>query len=284
MKNITVLVLFLFAFNSYSQSELSMYEINNYKYIIIPEKFDFLKRADQYDVNSLTKFLFNKYGYNTYFDNEELPVDYIKNNCLGLVANVIKAKGGFLGQGLQINLTDCNNKIIISSKVGKSKEKEFTRAYNMALREAFTMFKYFKHEYSPSEEIKATLSSSNSESNGNQQQKIKQLEQEVAALKQNKEANRDEIIAVIETPSKEDKTEASKTTNATNVLYAQPIDKGFQVVDSSPKVVMILLETPKQNTFIVKDQNAIVYKEDGFWYLSTNDGTSTSLETLNIKF
>lgn len=69
-----------------------------------------------------------------------------------------------------------------------------------------------------------------------------------------------------------------------DVLYAQKIDLGYQLVDKSPKVVLILLETSKSDVFLVKDQNALVYKEDGFWYLSKNSGKNISIKTLNIKF
>ena len=67
-------------------------------------------------------------------------------------------------------------------------------------------------------------------------------------------------------------------------LYAQATNNGFQVVDNTPKVVMILLKTSKENTFIVKGENAIVYEEDGFWYISKNDGVKVSVERLDIKF
>ena len=90
-----------------------------------------------------------------------------------------------------------------------------------------------------------------------------------------------DVIPTIETPTEVIESEQEE---ASKMLFAQPIENGFQVVDQTPKVVMILLETPKQNTFIVKGQNAIVYKEDGFWYLSKNDGKTKSNETLNIKF
>ena len=68
------------------------------------------------------------------------------------------------------------------------------------------------------------------------------------------------------------------------VLYAQAIQNGYQIVDSSPKVVMILLETAKEDTFIVKGETAIVYKEDGFWYISRNDGLKLETELITIKF
>ena len=37
--------------------------VNNYKYIIVPKKFDFLKEENQYRVNTFTKFLFEKQGF-----------------------------------------------------------------------------------------------------------------------------------------------------------------------------------------------------------------------------
>ena len=69
-----------------------------------------------------------------------------------------------------------------------------------------------------------------------------------------------------------------------NILYAQKIENGYQLVDKTPKVVMIMLETNLENVFLVKNENAIVYKEDGFWYLSKNDGKQVTVKTLNIKF
>ncbi len=291
MKHVLPILLFLCSFNVFSQEDKTNLEaINDYKYIIVPEEFDFLKKTDQYDVNSLTKFLFTKYGYNAYFENEELPADYQDDKCLGLIAKVEKAKGGFLNKRLQINLVDCNKETIVSSTIGKSKEKDLKKAYNLALREAFETFQYFKYEYKPSPKVLAKLSSGKEEKKATmlatqqKEEEIERLKQEVAALKKEKENNTNEIRAVVATSSKEKTNKVNNTKEEVLMLYAQPIENGFQVVDSTPKVVMILLETPKQNTFIVKNQNAIVYKEDGFWYLSTNDGESTSLKTLDIKF
>ena len=44
--------------SSWAQSNL-----NDYKYVLVPEKFDFLKSNDQYQLNSLTKFLLQKKGF-----------------------------------------------------------------------------------------------------------------------------------------------------------------------------------------------------------------------------
>lgn len=275
MKNsVLVLSFFLvFGFNGFSQDDqINLETLNNYKYIIVPLKYEFLSDADQYQINSLTKFLFNKYGYTAFLENDPFPDDLRKNRCLALTSEVVKAKGGFLSTRLQIDLLDCNGKLVVSSKVGKTREKEFKVAYNLALRNAFETFQFYEYTYAANEEM---MSLSSETSNDNLNQNIKGDTQQAQEDKKGQNAI---VLPVVAMSAKENDKEQTQT------LYAQPIDKGFQVVDSSPKVVMILLETPKSNTYIVKDQNAIVYEEDGFWYLSKNDGKTTSLESLNIKF
>ena len=64
MTPISKLFLTLFVvlnFNAFAQTAL-----NQYKYFSVPERFEFLKESDQYQVNSLTKFLLQK---NTSFEN-----------------------------------------------------------------------------------------------------------------------------------------------------------------------------------------------------------------------
>ncbi|WP_435413492.1 hypothetical protein [Psychroserpens mesophilus] len=295
MKHIALIfsMVVLISFNGFSQDEVINVEaIDNYKYIIVPLKYEFLSDTDQYQINSLTKFLFNKYGYTAFLENDPFPEDLRRNRCLALKAEVVKDRGGFLSTKLIINLMDCNGQLIVASKVGKSREKEFKISYNLALRNAFETFQFYNYTYKPDPKIEALSSNLNNESSNisneetkKAEEEIERLKQEVAALKQEKVEEKSAMVAVPEPIAKDEKLAHTKVlSEASHVLFAQPISNGFQVVDTTPKVVMILLETPKTNTFIVKDQNAIVYKEDGFWYLSKNDGKSTSLETLNIKF
>ena len=49
MKKIIVLLLFI------SSSIYAQKKINDYKYIIVPNKFDFASKEDQYQTSSLTK-------------------------------------------------------------------------------------------------------------------------------------------------------------------------------------------------------------------------------------
>ena len=125
--------LFLFLFlgslvsNLYGQKSLS-----EYSYVEIPRLYEFLYEEDQHQLNSLTKFLFNKYGFNAYF-SDELP--NVKR-CDGLQAEIL-GKPGFIYTKITVVLKDCYGEEVFRSEQGRSKEKEYKKAYHEAMRKAF---------------------------------------------------------------------------------------------------------------------------------------------------
>ncbi len=121
-------LLICFFTNGFAQKTLS-----DYSYIVIPEHFDFLSEKDKYQTNSLTKFLFNKYGFNAFFNNE-VPNNVV--TCDGLKADVIKIKG-IIYTKLQIVISDCHGNEVYRSAVGKSKIKAFNKVFNDAVRKSF---------------------------------------------------------------------------------------------------------------------------------------------------
>jgi len=257
--------------------------LNDYKYVIVPNKFDFLKEADKYQLNSLTKFLFNKYGFSALMENENYPEDLAKNVCLGLRSKVISESGLFKTK-LKFELKNCKGEILYISEVGETKEKDYAKAYNLALRDAFNSFETVNYSYKPNKNVVSEESKSDTETS----QEIEKLKEEIKVLKEEQtmviepiSIAKEEVKVVVEETKDESVNLVTDANKSTSVLYAQEIKDGFQVVDATPKVVMVLLTTPKQDVYIVKDKNAIVYKEDGFWYYS-NNGTATEL--LNIKF
>ena len=86
MKKALILSLFLAVLGSYTYAQQSL---NAYKYIIVPEHFDFLKHPDQYQVNSLTEFLFDREGFNVVSKDRSYPTDLAANSCIGLRVNVV---------------------------------------------------------------------------------------------------------------------------------------------------------------------------------------------------
>ena len=267
--------LFILSFNAFSQEN-----INDYKYVIIPNQYSFVSSPDQYQLNSLTKFLFDKYGYTAFLQSEELPQDLRNNRCLALYVDV-KKLSAFLKTKLQIELKNCDGVLVSLSKEGETREKEYSKAYNLALRDAFETYQSFNYKYKPSD--KNLAKESTSVVNTNNEAEIERLQEELKLLKEEKN-----IVEVVISEEKSKKVEPIiqevKVKEDNLSLYAQAINNGFQVVDNTPKVVMILLKTSKENTFIVKGENAIVYEEDGFWYISKNDGVKVSVERLDIKF
>ena len=129
--NKLVLTVFLFAgviFNSYSQKSLS-----DYSYVIVSEQFEFQKEKDKYQLNSLTKFLFNKHGFHAFFDSE---VPTTVNRCDGLWAEA-EGTPGFIITKVQLVLRDCNGEEVYRTEYGHSKLKDYKKAYYECVREAF---------------------------------------------------------------------------------------------------------------------------------------------------
>ena len=133
-------LLLFFTIVTISLCAMAQKSINDYKYILVPKKFDFQKSEDKYQLNSITKFLFNKYGYEAYFTDEELPEDLNNNPCLALTTEANDEKGNLFKTKVEIILKDCFGEVVKKSKVGESRIKRYERAYNEALREAFKTF------------------------------------------------------------------------------------------------------------------------------------------------
>ncbi|MDG1698366.1 MAG: hypothetical protein P8H93_05530, partial [Polaribacter sp.] len=120
MKKKLFSLLFFLALFAHSQND----KINNYQYIIVADKFDYLKTSDQYQTSSLTKFLLMKKGFNVFLSTENLPKALLQNRCLALTASVSDDSGIFTVKN-RIELKDCFGTLLYSSKFGKSKEKEY---------------------------------------------------------------------------------------------------------------------------------------------------------------
>lgn len=110
--------------------------INSYKYIIVPKQYEFQKSEDQYQLNSLTKFLFEREELVVFFSDDSYPKDLAENACVALKA-MVKNNSNLLTTKVTINLVDCYNAVIYSSPLGKSKFKDYKKAYQDAIRKAF---------------------------------------------------------------------------------------------------------------------------------------------------
>ncbi|MDX1829990.1 MAG: hypothetical protein R3342_10640 [Lutibacter sp.] len=143
MKNIIIIITIFFTTFSFSQSKL-----NNYKYILVPNQFEFQRSPDIHQINSLTKFLFNKAGFTVFLTNESYPNDLAENRCKALTTRIINNPNIFSTR-VTIELLDCNNNIVFTTRQGKSKLKDYRKAYNEAIRAAFRDIENVNYQYKP---------------------------------------------------------------------------------------------------------------------------------------
>jgi len=115
--------------------------------VIVPNRYTFQKEDNQYQLNALTKFLLEKQGFKAYMESE-VPAELLQNPCDALKADV-KNQSNMMTSKVQFILTDCANKTVFTSEIGKSREKEFKKSYQEALRNAFegNALATFKSEY-----------------------------------------------------------------------------------------------------------------------------------------
>jgi hypothetical protein len=69
-------------------------------------------------------------------------------------------------------------------------------------------------------------------------------------------------------------------------LFAQPIPNGYQLIDSTPKVVLRIYKTSKPDSFtaIAEGINGLVFKKDNDWYFEYYENDQLMSKKLNIKF
>ena len=243
MKKVLFLLLFLATSLSFSQS------LNDYKYAIVPSKFEFIKEKDQYRLNTLTKLFMEKYGFITYFDTDILPNEVVENNCNKVYVDV-KSNGNLFVTKLTVVLKDCKNAVVFTSFEGRSREKELQVAYNQALREAFSSFEKLDYKYSGNSNVNSNVNSSvNNNSNNNSNVKVPILNQN---------------------------------------LFAKPLGANlFQLLTNDtciPNLVLTIAKTNNPSIFIVEEamRQGVVYKNNNDWIFDYYENEKLISEKLNI--
>ena len=263
MKIGALLILTLLTVAGHSQNT-----INNYKYVLVPQKFDFLNADDEYALNTTTKSLLEQKGFVVFWSNEVLPQTLAANRCAALIAEMTQRKA-FFSTNLTILLKDCSGNIIFKSKEGKSREKEFNVAYDQALRDAFSSLNSVPYKYD------STLSAS--------------AQQPIAAPATSSAVTSASSPAASSTASPQVPVSAQQAlADITGTLYAQPIPNGYQLIDTTPKKVLTLLKTSVQDCFLTETvagaPNGIVFKKNGEWFFEYYKGGTLVSQKLEIKF
>ncbi|MDA6068730.1 hypothetical protein NJT12_03770 [Flavobacterium sp. AC] len=226
--------------------------VNDYKAVIVPLKYDFLKSENQYRTATMTKANLVKAGFQAFYGNEEIPAG-LGDRCEFLYVDV-KKDNGFLVTKLFVEFKDCYGKVIYTSDIGKSKEKEYEVAYRECLDLAFASINALHYKY-----------------NGKTVNSTKAPTTSIPAA---------QIVpaTAISTPTADLKDP--------NLLFAQPTENGYQLIDKTPKVVMKLLKTSRPDSFIaIKDgiQGSLNAK-DNQWFFEYYKNDQLVSEKVSVKF
>ena len=260
----TIFLLMLLVSNSLLSQQTNL---NKYQYIIVADKFDFLKEVDQYQTSSLTKFLLEKKGFEVFLSNQKLPQDLNNNRCLSLFVSVKDNSSMFTIKNT-IEFKDCYGKLVFSSEEGKSKYKDYKKGYQDAIRNAYESMEDFEYSFNP------TLIS---------EEKAVEKEEIIA-----KNISDEVVSNVVVSPkviinSEVKNTETTEGKDLTT-LYAQTIENGFQLVNTKPEVIFILLKTNIKDTYLIKDKNGSFYKKDTIWVAEYYLDNKLVKEEYQVKF
>ena len=266
MKNI-ILVLFLIMSNIFVFGQEK--KVNNYKFIVVPDQFDFLKQKDEYKTSSLTKFLLKKNGFTAVLNSEQYPKDLIDNPCSGLKALVLDKSSVFKIKVI-IELRDCSNRLLYTSDEGVSKLKEYKKGFQEAIRNAHASMIDVVYEPFLLEPI------------GKDKKEIVTVNP--VLVKEVKEVKLEVELPVIN--NIEEAAQVSPTNNIAldSTLYAQPKENGFQLINLKPQVVFVILNTSVKGVFVIKDKNGLLYKKGENWIAEFYEGGEIVVKKYNIKF
>lgn len=230
---------------------VSAQSVNDYKYVIVPTRLELSKKTDPFGLSSLTKSLMEKYGFVAYLDTE-IPAEIRDSNCDKLYADVIE-RNNLSKTRLTIELKDCNKKVLFASKEGMSRTKEWQQGYTEAFRDAAQSFDQLNYHY-----------------NGT----VVQVERNTVRTTNDGQTIKTETIA------------APTQQTGAPLLYAQPILNGYQLVDTTPKLVMTIFITGSKDLFIAEKDTlkGMLRKSDGNWIFEYYVNGALKTETVNIKF
>lgn len=249
-----ILILLIIAASSMS----AQVKLNEFKYVIVPEKLDAFNKPDKYQTSSLIKFLFKKNGYEVFLSGDELPEELANNRCLASYVGLTD-KSNMFSTKLNLELKDCANTQLYTFQQGKSKLKDYKKSYHEAIRNSFKSLKNFKHNYKAKTIVKK---SAITEATPEKTVPMAKEEQKVASISNN----------------------TLKNTNATT-LYAQPNSNGYQLVNTKPEIVFQVLKTQYPSLYIIKDKNGmLIKKENGFWEAQYYNNEKLIIKSYQLKF
>lgn len=300
LKTVIMLLITMIGYSGFSQSDL-----NQFKYIIVPKKFESFKNENEYKTSTLIKYLLAEKGFNVVYD-DALPNDLNSNRCLGLKASLLEESNLFTTKTTVV-FKDCNGKEVFQTMQGTSKEKEFRAAYSEAIKKAMQSFNGIDYAYSAKSEGQAPITVSfkndikklKEEKSGEKESDASKKKGEptepnaaVTQIATEKTQYYKEVTPVdsdIQKNPMDQLTAQSlniKKSEIDDIWYAQVTSTGYQLVDHTPTIRMRLFSSSIDSVFMAQTDalHGLVYQKDGNWVFEYYDKEQRVQQTLHIKF
>jgi flagella basal body P-ring formation protein FlgA len=153
---------------------------------------------------------------------------------------------GLMTTKISVVVKNCKGDVIAQSQEGASREKDLRTAYLQALRNATLAF----------------------------------------TIPGNSAANQSVAVDPISSEEGQAVILAEAVSSELPLLYAQPIENGYQLVDATPKLVLKIFKTsqPDYFTAVSEAKNGVVFKKEGVWYFEYYENNVLKSEKITIKF
>ncbi len=321
MKRIVTAIVLMTSFLGFAQVDMS-----SYKYVVVPKQFSIFKRVNQHNTSTLIKHLFTQKGFVTVYDDSSMPNELFNDRCLGLHVDLIDDSSMFTTKTILVLNDCNNQEVLISQQGrSKKKEYEasFKEAILEAFNSFVGLeYSYKPSNVGPTDDS-VTISFKNDiktvdDSEGVSDRKEVMVEQKSSIEEQSykdktpQDSNYKKAVGKVvqmkkQVATKEEQSFEDRSPIATNytkensesekvikiqspartgILYAQQLQNGFQLVDSTPKIRLKMYKSSMPNVYVAsaEDKDGVVYTSDGKWFFEYAENGSIIKEELNIKF
>ncbi|WP_148214301.1 hypothetical protein [Robiginitalea biformata] len=295
-------------------------QLNPYKYIVVPTHFEAFKKVNQHQTSTIVKYYLTENGFPAVYDTQQ-PTELRIDPCQAAYVKLRDDSGMFMTR-VALQFVDCQGEVVFETMEGTSKEKDYADAYKGAIAEAFQSLAGMGYSYTPGAGTAVSDAVSGSaeaapvseppagqvreEESATAMESARALEAAREAIPQRPESPVSGNVPAASRPDTADPggsgadTEprvSGASSHATDsgspapdsgeLLYAQEIENGFQLVDSTPKIRMKLMKTSQADRYIVVvdgETRGMLYQQDDFWIHEFYDAGKLRTERIRIKF
>ena len=256
-------------------------QLDNYKYFVVPKRFETFKDVNQYQTSTLVKFLLTRYAFDPIYD-DAIPEELFLDKCLGLITQ-LEDNSTYLQTVVAIVFYDCRGQEVFRTQEGSSKNKEFKEAYSEAIQKAMSNMALISHNYQGSEE--ETVEEPVVTQAPDPVEIIPEPETEVAPVEPAAVAV---IVEEISEPSVKEETvsEASEATKPKITQWEQIArDKGYVLTQPGIDVSWVFMQTSSLNVFLALSKNiqGIAFIVDEGWRVEYYLGDVLQAEIIEVK-